>query len=123
LLLLRLTAGLTLAAEGISCLAQADRLTGWGLVSGAGALLFSLSLMLGFLTPVAACLVGLVVIAMRLSWFPDPTAHVFETNLPTMLVVAITAALALLGPGAFSVDGRLFGRREIIIPYPASGKE
>jgi hypothetical protein len=25
-------------------------------------------------------------------------------------------ALILIGPGAFSVDARLFGRREIIIP-------
>lgn len=29
---------------------------------------------------------------------------------------AVVASLALLGPGAFSVDARLFGRREIIIP-------
>jgi hypothetical protein len=27
--------------------------------------------------------------------------------------------VAGLGPGAFSVDARLFGRREIIIPPPA----
>jgi hypothetical protein len=32
-----------------------------------------------------------------------------------ILQIAIAAALALLGPGAFSVDGRLFGRHEIII--------
>jgi hypothetical protein len=31
-------------------------------------------------------------------------------------LAAISAALALLGPGAFSLDARLFGRREIIIP-------
>jgi len=31
-----------------------------------------------------------------------------------MIVAAV--ALALLGPGAFSLDGRLFGRREIVIP-------
>jgi hypothetical protein len=28
--------------------------------------------------------------------------------------------LILLGPGAFSVDARLFGRRKIIIPPPVS---
>jgi hypothetical protein len=31
-------------------------------------------------------------------------------------LAAISAALVLLGPGAFSIDARLFGRREIIIP-------
>jgi hypothetical protein len=28
----------------------------------------------------------------------------------------MSAAQVLLGPGAFSVDARLFGRREIVIP-------
>jgi len=31
-------------------------------------------------------------------------------------MIVTTIALALLGPGAFSLDGRLFGRREIVIP-------
>jgi hypothetical protein len=32
------------------------------------------------------------------------------------LRVAIASAIAILGPGALSVDARLFGLREIIIP-------
>ena len=122
-MLLRLTAGLTLATQGLACLAQADSLTPWAITSGALAVAFSLSLILGFLTPIAAGLVGLDVIGMKLSWFPEPTAHTFDANLPAILVVAIAAALTVLGPGAFSIDARLFGRREIIIPYPASEKD
>jgi guanyl-specific ribonuclease Sa len=30
--------------------------------------------------------------------------------------VLIAASIAMLGPGAYSVDGYLFGRREIVIP-------
>ena len=36
--------------------------------------------------------------------------------LAALNLAAISAALVLLGPGAFSLDARLFGRREIIIP-------
>ena len=35
-------------------------------------------------------------------------AHILEAG--------ISFSLALLGPGAYSVDARLFGREEIIIP-------
>jgi len=34
-------------------------------------------------------------------------------------VAVMSAAIFMLGPGAFSVDARMFGRRKIIIP-PAS---
>jgi uncharacterized membrane protein YphA (DoxX/SURF4 family) len=33
-------------------------------------------------------------------------------------LAVISVALVLLGPGAVSLDARLFGRREIIIPGP-----
>jgi hypothetical protein len=36
--------------------------------------------------------------------------------LAAFTLAAISAALVLLGPGAFSLDARLFGRRKIIIP-------
>ncbi|MBS1795859.1 MAG: hypothetical protein JSS81_24345 [Acidobacteria bacterium] len=38
-----------------------------------------------------------------------------------LLLLSILIALALLGPGAYSIDARLFGRRRIFIP--ASKKE
>ena len=38
-------------------------------------------------------------------------------GIASMFVVVDAAAIALLGPGAFSVDAHFFGRREIRIPH------
>jgi hypothetical protein len=37
------------------------------------------------------------------------------------LVIAVAAAIVLIGPGAWSLDARLFGLREII-PRPPTSK-
>jgi hypothetical protein len=36
----------------------------------------------------------------------------------TLFAGVIAVALCLLGPGAFSLDARWFGRREVVIPPP-----
>ena len=48
--------------------------------------------------------------------FPAAAQNLFDTRLPTLFAVIMSAAIVLLGPGAVSLDARLFGRREIIIP-------
>ncbi len=55
----------------------------------------------GLLTPVAGALGMLAVV------FADGPSYAY------LIVVAV--AVVLLGPGAYSVDARLFGRREIVI--------
>lgn len=64
-------------------------------------------LLVGFLTPFVAVFVGLSAIAFVI--FTPPFIH------SVVDVIILATALALLGPGAFSVDARLFGRREILI--------
>jgi hypothetical protein len=61
--------------------------------------------MVGFVTPVIAILIGLVSITLASSHFAQ-----------TVDTVVLSAVIALLGPGAFSIDARMFGRREILIP-------
>jgi uncharacterized membrane protein YphA (DoxX/SURF4 family) len=69
-------------------------------------------LIIGFMTPVASSLVGLCVLGILFTWIPAPPL----TSMVAILTVITALAIALLGPGAFSVDGHLFGRREIVIP-------
>jgi len=45
-----------------------------------------------------------------------------DTRLAAFSVIVVAAALILIGPGAFSLDGYLFGRREIIIPPSSNWK-
>jgi hypothetical protein len=64
---------------------------------------------LGLLTPLTAllsCVLAIVDIA-TLGVMPTPVAWVTLVN---------ATALGLLGPGAYSLDARLFGRRVLVIP-------
>lgn len=67
-------------------------------------LLFALLLCIGVLTPVVAVLWALICIFRLLAATPTQWSS---------LIIAIGNAvtLALLGPGAYSLDARLFGRR------------
>jgi len=74
----------------------------------AGVLLISILLGIGFLTPflsVIACASGLANLVVGFN-----SAHLMY-----VFLIFDGAALALLGPGAYSVDARLFGRRVTIV--------
>jgi putative oxidoreductase len=65
-------------------------------------------LLVGLWTPVAGVLMALTETCLAFSYSSDPWTHI--------LLAALGAALAMLGPGAWSVDARLFGRKRIQIP-------
>ena len=71
--------------------------------------LISLALLIGLLTPVFSIIACLAAIA-NLFW-ADPSG-----NLVYLLRVLTSAALFLLGPGAYSVDAKLFGLRVTVVP-------
>lgn len=71
--------------------------------------LVSLSLLLGFLTPFLAiitCVVGLLNL-----FFTDQ-----EMGVVNILRILTSAALFFLGPGAYSLDAKLFGLRVTVVP-------
>jgi uncharacterized membrane protein YphA (DoxX/SURF4 family) len=115
-LLLRAAAGATSLAQGVLyfsalSLPGLDRwFFGLTLTAGGAALL------IGFLTPVASLLAALSFLGIGLSWVPTPLWGLYDGRIVAVGVIVVAAAIALLGPGAFSLDGHLFGRREIVIP-------
>lgn len=74
------------------------------------------ALAIGVLTPLAGAVVSLCFLGVAVSWLPAPFSQLHDTAVLGFSVVIAALVIALLGPGAFSLDGYLFGRREIIIP-------
>lgn len=116
LLLLRAGAAAVLFVHGAACLTDAGGPT-WGTwaVGAMGALVGAL-LLIGLVTPLAGTLAALESAGILLSWLPSPAPILLGTGVAGGLTVVVAAAIALLGPGAISVDAALFGRREITIP-------
>jgi uncharacterized membrane protein YphA (DoxX/SURF4 family) len=80
-------------------------------VMGSGALLF-----LGFLTPVAAAAAMLAALVFSVVRLPVQAVWLFDSRMSALEACVICAALVVLGPGAYSVDASLFGRRQLLIP-------
>ena len=66
-------------------------------------------LVVGFLTPAVSVTACLFELTRLFSAGSDDWRF-------SLLVSLIAASMALLGPGAYSMDSRLFGRRVIVIP-------
>jgi uncharacterized membrane protein YphA (DoxX/SURF4 family) len=73
-------------------------------------------LLVGCLTRFLAVVAALLCLASMFAWFPGPRVGIFESHTTDAFAIVTAMALACLGAGAFSVDARLFGRREVIIP-------
>ena len=108
LLLLRALVGVSLIAQIVAYVGSTKfSVLGW--VVTALVLVIASCLLVGFMTPLAAIVIGVGAIALAIS-------SLLETNQTLLNVIVLTTAIALLGPGAFSIDARMFGRREILIP-------
>ena len=106
LLLLRLLTGATLLHFGIDDLRRTPQfapIVPTMIGAGAGILLLG-----GLWTPLAGTIVAVVEGWIVFSRSGDPW-------IPIMLAT-LGAGLAMVGPGAWSIDARLFGRKHIGIP-------
>jgi uncharacterized membrane protein YphA (DoxX/SURF4 family) len=121
LLLLRAVFGIALLLQGGYYL-QGPNSAPASLI-GVAAVVFGSMLVFGFLTPLVGGVVGLGVLGVTLSLLPACTPNLLDSTPAQIFGLTILLSVIGLGPGRFSVDARLFGRREIIIPPPFSRDE
>lgn len=102
---MRLVAGTALLDQAVAKLRSASPIeTVVFAVLGAGA---GTLLLAGLWTPIAGAIVVVIELGNAFSQSGDPWSYV--------MLATLAAGLALLGPGAWSVDARLFGWKRIDI--------
>lgn len=74
-------------------------------MTGVGA---GILLLVGLWTPVIGALVAVLELWIAFTVASNPLTHI--------MVAILAATLAMIGPGAWSVDARLFGRKRIETP-------
>lgn len=112
LLLLRISVAAILVMSAI------NRLSILSHILVAGAVLVGLLLTIGLFTPVSSLIAAAFGLAhLLIEGHPDHSVVVVLTA-----SVLNAVALALLGPGAYSLDAKLFGRRVVIVPPPKNSK-
>ena len=110
LLLLRLLTGAALIHFGIANLREAPPLATVVLQSiGVGA---GILLLVGLWTPLAGALAAIAKVSIA---FWGYFSHAGDPWIPIVQAV-LGAVLAMVGPGAWSIDARLFGRKRIDMP-------
>jgi uncharacterized protein (DUF302 family)/uncharacterized membrane protein YphA (DoxX/SURF4 family) len=105
LLLLRLVCGAFITANGVTRIVAEPHIQ--TVVLQSVALVAALLLLVGFWTPIAGCLIVIVEL-----WLGFTRTNGIESS---ALLATLAAALAVLGPGAHSVDARRYGRKRIEI--------
>jgi len=120
LLLLRATGGTLLIVQGAALFTERHESGFLGMAVVFVLCAVGLLLLVGFLSRYSALLAAVVGLTGAFSWSLIASAGPLVTPTAAVLYTVIVVAVICLGPGAFSLDARLFGRREIVIPASSS---
>jgi uncharacterized membrane protein YphA (DoxX/SURF4 family) len=83
------------------------------MLAAALVIITSLALIIGLVTPIVTVLLCLGGIVVTIDSGMAGYIPLFESWIARLEFILMSAALICLGPGAFSWDARLYGRREI----------
>jgi|SRR5262249_15001905 len=122
LLLLRLATGAVFITQSVAYFGDKRGVGFSGVALAAVGIAIGFSLLIGFLTRFVAFAAATIGIVSVFSWLPVSGVGPLVTPMTAGLCAVIAIAVICLGPGAMSLDARLFGRREIVIP-PSSPRE
>ncbi len=112
LIFLRFLLGLSTFSQAIGMLGNTNAPV--HLAVGTLSMLLAITVLIGFLTPIGCGLITIVYLTIGSGSLLASNGH--SNALPALDFAVISAALVLVGPGAFSLDAKMFGRREIRIP-------
>jgi uncharacterized membrane protein YphA (DoxX/SURF4 family) len=114
LLLLRLVVGGAASSQAwLLITANHGAMSTSVIVVAALALVTGLALIIGFMTPIASVLLSAGGLLLTVDSTVPGHLLLFESGMARLEFIAMSAALIPLGPGALSLDARLYGRREI----------
>lgn len=80
-----------------------------------------LLVLIGVFTPYSAAAITIGTVGRQ--WYGAVPSQLLQGTPAIGILVVLGIAVTLLGPGLFSLDFRLFGRREIVIPRRARDED
>ena len=119
LLLLRIAVGTTLLVQAFPHTSDLGDPRPAGVVFGLVALVVGVFLILGFLTRFTAVVIASLAVGLTWLLLMAPSTSTLPNLLLSTNAVVLGIAIVFLGPGAWSLDAVLFGRRKVIIPRAA----
>lgn len=116
LLILRSALGVAIALRVIACLRDGHDGNPVIVIVILLMVLSALMIIAGYRTRAAAIAAMLAVLAAMILCAGGSVLDKLDIRTTEIFAIVIAAAIACVGPGAISLDSRLFGRREIVIP-------